>query len=172
MKPLLTLLLLLSILCPNFAQSIDSEASKITFEISNMGLNTVEGTFGGMNGTVQFDSQNLANSRFDVCISAESVNTGIDKRDKHLREEDYFAVAQYPNICFRSSTISQTAEGFVAEGTLTMRGVSKEVRIPFTFANKTFNGTLTVKRKDYNIGPGGGFMVGKTVEMEIICVLK
>ena len=168
----LILILSLGFVHVSFAQSIDSEASKVTFEISNMGFNTVEGTFSGMSGIVQFDTEDLANSRFDVCIKAESVNTGNDTRDRHLRKENFFHVEQHPSICFQSSSISQNADGFLAKGTLSMRGVSKEVSIPFSYSNNTFTGTLSLERGDYDVGPKGGMMVGKTVELEIICVVK
>ena len=55
---------------------------------------------------------------------------------------------------------------------MTMRGISKEVTIPFTFANNTFTGTLSLERKDYDVGPNGGFMVGKTVDLTITCVVE
>ena len=153
-------------------QTINASASKVNFEISNMGFKMVDGTFDGMAGTIQFDAQDLGNSQFDVCIKAESVNTGNKKRDGHLRKEDYFYVEKYPTICFQSSSISKTAEGFNAAGTMTMRGISKEVTIPFTFANNTFAGTLSLERKDYDVGPNGGFMVGKTVDLKITCVVE
>ncbi|MEM6964135.1 MAG: YceI family protein [Bacteroidota bacterium] len=172
MKRLIFFAILLFALQTNFAQSIDTEASKITFEISNMGLNTVKGSFGGMNGMVEFDANNLDNSKFDVCINAESVDTDNRKRDDHLRKEDFFYVESHPTICFQSNSITKTSEGYITTGTLSMRGISKEVSIPFTFSDNTFNGTLSLKRKDYKVGPSGGFMVGKTVDLKIICVLK
>lgn len=151
------------------AQTIDATASKVTFTISNMGLNTVEGTFTGMKGSINFSPDEVANAAFNVCVDANTVDTGISKRDEHLKRDDYFDVATYPTICFASSKVTKTASGYTTTGTLTMHGVSKTVEIPFTFVDQVFTGTLIVERKDYRIGPSGGFMVGHEVEMEIIC---
>ena len=157
---------------PIFAQSINQEASKVTFEIGNMRFRTVEGTFSGMSGTVQFNEQNIGNATFEVCIDAKSIDTGNNKRDNHLRKEDFFHVEKYPTICFQSKSIAKSADGFTAEGTLTMHGVSKTVQIPFTYTNKTFKGTLSLERLDYEVGPGSGLMVDKTVDLEIVCILQ
>ena len=156
----------------SFGQTINTNTSKITFRISNLNLNTVKGTFQGFSGTVNFNPDDLANSKFDVCVDAASVNTENEKRDKHLRTEDFFEVETYPNICFKSTGITKTKEGFNTTGTLQMHGVEKEVEIPFSYSNNTLTGTLKLKRLDYGIGPSSGFMVGKTVNLEIVCVLN
>jgi len=153
-------------------QTINTKASNVSFEISNMGFNTVEGTFSDMKGTVRFDGNDLPHSLLDVCVSAESVNTESESRDEHLRKEDFFHVEVYPTICFRSTTVTRNTSGYVANGTLTMHGVSKDVSIPFTFSNNTFEGSFSLDRTDYGVGSDGGFMVGKTVELTIVCVLN
>lgn len=171
-KQFLLFTILLNI--PFFAtsQMIDSEQSKVTFAISNMGFNTVEGSFTAMQGELNFDPSDSKNASFDVCIDAATVNTGNHKRDQHLRQEDFFYVEKYPNICFTSTAVIRTKLGFRATGQLTMKGVTKTVSIPFYFDNQQFTGTLKIKRYDYNIGSSGGFMVGKEVDLEIVCVIK
>src|SRR5690348_14032020 len=79
--------------------------SSVNFEIKNFGF-TVGGSFTGIKGTVQFDPKELNNSSFDVTIDANSINTGIDMRDEHLRGESYFDVKNYPRIHFVSTKIS------------------------------------------------------------------
>lgn len=165
-------LLLLTVVQPTTAQSIDSENSKVTFTVSNMKINTVEGTFRGMNGVLNFDAEDLANASFAVCIAAETVNTGGKKRDAHLRKDDFFYVEKYPEICFTSESITTTENGYLAQGTLTMRGVSEAVEIPFTYADNTFKGSFSIDRTAYKVGGKGGFMIGKTVNLEIVCVVK
>ncbi|UTW61232.1 YceI family protein [bacterium SCSIO 12741] len=168
------LILSIALLGFNFAiaqNSVKTSDSKVNFEISNMGFKTVDGNFTGMTGTINFNPQNLPASSFDVCIDASTVNTENEKRDHHLKEEDFFHVEKYPKICFKSSSIAKSGESFTVTGTLTMHGVSKTVTIPFTYSDSTFKGKLTIDRYDYKVGSDGGFMVGREVMLEIICVI-
>lgn len=139
------------------SQSIDADNSKVTFEVSNMGFNSVEGTITGMSGTVNFKPNNLDASKFDVCVDASTINTGNDSRDKHLKNEDFFEVDTYPTICFQSTKITKTDDGFLTTGKLTMHGISKNVEIPFTFTDNTLTRKLVIQRLDYEIGSGNGF---------------
>jgi len=170
-KFLFSFICILSFSNLSFAQTINSEQSKVSFEISNMAFNTVEGTFSGMNGTMNFDAQNPSDAAFNVCIDAATVDTGNETRDGHLIAEDYFNVEKYPTICFVSSRISKTNKGYEAKGQLTMKDVTKEVTLPFTFGNNEFVGNITINRLDYNLGPSGGFMMGKTTDLEIRCII-
>ena len=154
------------------AQVINEARSVVNFEISNMKTKIVTGTFGGMTGEVVFDAKNLVSSSFKVCIDAASVDTDNEKRDKHLRNEDFFEVETYPTICFVSKSIIKTAEGFQAKGQLVMHGVENEVTFDFTFENNKFVGSLELNRFDYKIGEGTKtFMVGEMVNLQIICIL-
>lgn len=155
-----------------YAQVINEEISVVKFEIKNMKTKTIEGSFVGMQGEIMFNASDLANSSFNVCIDAASVNTDNEKRDKHLRNEDFFEVETYPTICFASTSISKTTDGFQAQGKLAMHGVTKDVTLPFTFKNNKFVGQLEISRLDYKVGEGTKtFMVGEMVNLEIICLV-
>lgn len=155
------------------AQTINTEKSIVNFEIGNMKIRTVDGTFSGMKGDLKFDAQDLDNSFFKVCIDAASVNTENEKRDDHLRNEDFFHVEKYPEICFVSRSIIKTADGYITKGQLEMHNVIKEVEIPFTFVNNTFVGQLTIDRFDYNVGKDiKTGMVSAEATLEIICVVE
>lgn len=175
-KHLLTWLLCL--LCFSaFAQSINSQKSAIRFKVSNMAVNTVEGTFTGITGTVHFNPQQPSKSRINATIDVASINTGIEKRDNHLRSEDFFYVEQYPAATFSAENIEARGDGYVATGILQVRGVQRRVSIPFTITGaegeQVLTGQLTVNRKDFNIGEKfGGFMVGRKVDLQIICVVN
>jgi polyisoprenoid-binding protein YceI len=168
-------ILAVAVLSTTFAvaqQTINSSESTVLFSISNWSIKTVEGSFTGMKGSIAFTPTDLTNSNFNVCMDAATVNTENEKRDEHLKTEDFFDVAKYPTICFTSTRIVKSEKGYVATGTLTMHGVSKEVRIPFTYTNKTLEGTLQIKRTDFGVGDDGGFMVGEEVELTIKAVLN
>lgn len=155
------------------AQTIDTQNSKVNFEIGNMKVNTVEGTFQGMTGKIIFDPADLSTAQFEVCVDAVSVNTGSEKRDDHLRNEDFFDVEKFPTICISANSIVKKDEGFLLAGELTMHGVTKNIEIPFTFASNTFKGAFEVSRFDYLIGEDTSkFMVSEDVEISIVCVVK
>ena len=155
------------------AQTINSERSKVNFSLKNMGIRTVEGNFTGMKGNVSFEENDLSVCTFDVCIDAASVDTDNQKRDDHLRKDDFFGVGQFPTICFVSESVSKSKKGYLANGKLTMHGITKSVEIPFTFDGSTFVGNFEVKRKDYGVGNSyGNFMVGNRVKVEIVCVVE
>ncbi|ANQ48260.1 YceI family protein [Flammeovirga sp. MY04] len=157
----------------SYAQVIDSGLSKVDFEISNFRVNTVEGFFNGMTGEIQFDENNLSESKFNVCISSSTVNTDNEKRDTHLKNEDFFEIEKYPEICFVSNEIKKNGDKYITVGQLTMHGVTKEVKITFTKNGNTFNGDLKIKRLDFDVGKDTGtFTVGNEVSLHIKCVLN
>jgi polyisoprenoid-binding protein YceI len=154
------------------AQDVDRDGSFVAFEISNLGINLVDGTFRGFEGVVLFDATDLSNSSFEMCIDPATVNSGNSSRDKSLLEEDYFHVARYPSICFKSDTVVKTGDGFLTTGILTLKGTSSEVSIPFTAEGNRLKGTIEIDRTEYGVGPSGGFLVGRTATLTIVCALE
>lgn len=154
------------------AKSVNKENLKISFEIGNMKIRTVEGSFEARGGEVFFDVSQLQNASFDICIDASSVNTGNDKRDKHLRNEDYFHVEKYPTICFKSESVEEVEAGFLAKGKLTMMDVTREVEIPFSYENGELSGELNISRYDYNLANDVGTgKVSEEVKIKIVYTL-
>lgn len=110
---------------------LDKAHSTIKFTITHF-FTPVTGTFDDVDAVVNFDPNNLEESQIDVTIPIESINTRNDRRDNHLRSEDFFNTAQWPNIKFVSNTIEQTGDNeFVARGELTIRDVTREFDLPF-----------------------------------------
>src|SRR5690606_28340669 len=64
------------------------------------------GTLTGLKGTIDFDLANLANSRFDVTVDVNTIDTGLGLKDKHAKAENFLDVENYPTIRFASSTIT------------------------------------------------------------------
>ncbi|MBU2939705.1 YceI family protein [Lacinutrix sp. C3R15] len=155
------------------AQNVNTEKSVVDFKINNLVFSNVKGTFKEMTGTLNMDPENLSDSFINVCISAKSVNTGNDKRDAHLRSEDFFYVANNPNICYVSTTISRSEDGFTTTGKLTILGVSRDVTIPFTYKNNTFIGAFKINRTDYHLGKNENpFVIGEMVKIKITCLVS
>ena len=141
----------------------DAAHSNIGFSVPIAGgLSHVRGKFTDFNVAIVYDDKDIAKSSVNAVIKATSVDTGIERRDNHLRTADFFDVEKNPEITFKSNRIEKKGKGFIAHGTFTMRGVSKEIALPFTINGvtrdaKTGKTTLgvtartTINRKDYGV---------------------
>ena len=131
--------------------------STVQFKIKNFGF-TVNGSFSGLEGNIQFDPAHPDQGHFDVSVDAASVNTDNSMRDDHLRKETYFDVKTYPRIRFQSTKIlpDGKAGNFIVSGKLTIRNITKEISILFLATGADtgyiFKGNFRVNRKDFQIG--------------------
>lgn len=145
-----------------------SDDYSITFSGSG-----ASGTFEGLDGDIQFDPEDLANARFNVSINPTTISTGNQTKDKHARGKSWFNVEKFSKVKFVSSRVIRTSEGYSAEGALLLHGISKKIRIDFTFSEEDLNtglfeGKLTVDRQDFGIeGPFVSFMVGNEFEVSL-----
>jgi len=138
---------------------LDESHSYIDFSIRHI-LAQSKGSFDSISGVFQL-SDNLVDSKIDITINASSVNTRNKDRDDHLMSPDFFHVDSFPTIHFASDKIVFTNEGILAQGMLTMKGVTRMVDLPFTYLGKnkspkgedviSFEGHLTLNRNDYGI---------------------
>jgi polyisoprenoid-binding protein YceI len=128
---LLRLIVLASVCIATTAQAnetfkIDPSHSTIAFKVRHM-LGTAKGKFSKFSGTIVVDRDHPEQSSVTVTIDAASIDTGIAKRDEHLREE-LFNVAKYPEITFKSRRVKQTgANAGEIAGDLTMHGVTRAI---------------------------------------------
>ena len=146
----------------------------ITFTIKNAGIG-VDGTFNEANVKTNFNLQDLSSSYFKVEIKAESIDTGIGARDNHLRKEKYFDVEKYPTISFESIAVSAGEEYYLVEGKLTMKGVTKTIKIPFEIifnetGSTTLEGNFELDRRDYGVGKNH-LILGDEVKVQLRFVL-
>jgi polyisoprenoid-binding protein YceI len=111
--------------------TVDPMHTSVGFEISHLGLSHVQGRFEKVSGHIQADPKDLKNSKVNFTIQADSVNTSVPPRDADLRSPNFFNVASFPEINFVSTHIKKKGAGYIAEGDLTMHGVTKTVSIPF-----------------------------------------
>ena len=166
---------------------IDASHSQVGFSVKHMMFSTVRGNFRGFEGTIDVDNDNPANSTVNVTIDASTVSTGDEKRDEHLRSADFFDVANFPTLTFKSTSIDfKSAGDFTLNGELTIHGVAKPVQIkaeqtgegtnPWGTDVAGFEGSTKINRKDYGLGwnatlEKGGVLVGEeikiTLELEV-----
>jgi len=136
---------------------IDNTNAQVKFSITSRGEET-KGLFTGVKGDISFDKDDLASSFFNCTIDVNTINTGVEGRDHHLRTADFFNVEKFPIATFKSSKIEKEKDGYVATGSLTIKDSTKTVNIPFTFEEKeknVFKGAVTIDRNDYGIGRAG-----------------
>lgn len=108
---------------------IDPLHTATTFSVSHLGLSKQRGSFGKTTGTVTLDRA-AKRGAIDVTIDASTVTSGSPSREMLLKGEDYFNVAQFPMITFKSTNVRFDGDGVVgAEGELTMRGVTRPVSL-------------------------------------------
>ena len=116
----------------------DTAHSNIGFAVPIAGgLSHVRGKFNDFTVAIVYDDKDVSKSSVHAVIKATSIDTGIERRDNHLRTADFFEVEKYPEITFKSSSVVKKGKGYVARGTFTMRGVSKEIDLPFVILAST-----------------------------------
>ena len=151
------------------AQKIIDSESIVNFSLENRG-SEVTGTLGGMKGDVIFDQENLDKSSFNVTIDANTINTNNNKRDAHLKNEDFFETETYATISFVSNKIEKKDDKYSATGTLSMHGISKDVSILFTTIEEKgrqhLHGNFVLNHADYGIGEN------RNVSITITCVVS
>jgi polyisoprenoid-binding protein YceI len=160
---------------------IDPVHSTVAFSVKHMVVNTVHGRFNDYSGQILYDEQDPSKSSVNVTIKAASINTDNGQRDGHLRSADFLDAANHPEITFQSKSVEKAANGFVAHGVLTIRGVSKNVDLPFTLSGPIAAGggnllgaeaSLTINRQDYGVSwskalDNGGLIVANEVKIDV-----
>lgn len=134
-------------------------ASSVKVSIKNAGMD-IDGKLTGLEGDIHFNPADLKTASFSVSIDANTINTGIDVRDENLRGDEYLDTKKFPRISFISKqvTTSNKPNTYSMKGTITIKGISKEIVFPFTAVPKNdglvFTGDFKVNRVDFKIGVG------------------
>lgn len=165
----------------------DTAHSNVGFSIPLLGgLSRVGGKFTDFTVAIVHDDADVTKSTVSVAIKAASIDTGIERRDAHLRNADFFDAEKFPEITFQSKRIEKNGAQLVAHGTFTMHGVSKEIALPFTINgvrkdDKTGKTTLgvsaraVIKKSDYGMTwarPDNPNFLGDDVEINLDIVTK
>ena len=132
--------------------------SSIEFTVKYLGIET-KGTVAGLRGDIMWgNSSSLADYKFDVLLDANTIQTGIELRDDHLRGSEFLDAAKHPYIRFVSTKVQATGDKgtFIMYGSLTIKGHTKAISFPFTTApienGYLFKGTFQLNRKDFEVG--------------------
>ena len=162
--------------------TVDKAHSDAVFTIRHL-MSKVTGRFSDLSGTISIDRAKPEASSVEFKILATSIDTAQPDRDKHLRSADFFDAEKNPEITFKSTSMKSTGKDtYDVTGTLTIRGVAKEVTLPVTVLGEMkdprgqekigFETTTTVNRKDYGVSwnralDAGGYLLGDDVKVTI-----
>ncbi|MCG8967511.1 MULTISPECIES: YceI family protein [Streptomyces] len=161
----------------------DPAHSRIGFVARHAMVTKVRGAFHQFEGTARLDGAEPARSTAQVVIKTESIDTGVEQRDQHLRTNDFLDAPTYPDITFRSTSVEPLSDTeFRVTGDLTIKDTTRPVDIdveytgsavdPFGNQRVGLEGSVTISRKDFGVTwnaplEGGGVLVGDKIVLEL-----
>lgn len=180
---------------PLFAQqatwTIDGAHSAAQFSVRHLMVSNVKGEFTKTSGSVVWDGKNLSTAVVEATIDAASISTREPKRDAHLKSADFFDVATYPTLTFKSTKVEPAGQGKLRmAGNLTMHGVTKPVvfevdgptpaiKDPYGNQRVGASATATISRREFGMVwnaalEAGGVVVGDAVSitLDVELILK
>ena len=159
--------------------TIDTGHSGLLFRIKHLGIGYTYGRFNEFTGSFTTDDADLGNAQVSIEVKVASVDTNDAKRDNHLRSPDFFNVAQFPTMTFRSTSIVRSEDAYQVQGDLTLHGVTKPVTMtmrkvgagkdPWGNTRVGFEGALTIQRSAFgmtNLMDAAGDQVDITIGIE------
>ena len=158
----------------------DKAHSKIQFVATHMKLSEVTGQFKSYSGSIKADDKDFTDAEIRVTIQVNSIDTDNEKRDSHLKGDDFFNAERYPEITFKSESLTGVSDDrYKLRGKLTIKDVTRTVEFDVAYKGTIeamgatragFKVTGTIDRFDYNINWdksfGKGLIVGREVDIK------
>jgi len=168
--------------------TIDPDHSTAQFTVRHLMISNVTGSFTKVNGSVELNESDMTKSQVDAVIDVSSVDTRVPDRDNDLRSPNFFDVAKYPTMEFKSKRITKSGDRLQMVGDLTLHGTTREVTLdvdgptaqiedPWGNVRRGFSATTTINRKDFgllynHLMKSGDAVVGDTVKIQIDVEIK
>ena len=168
---------------PSGEYKIDPAHSVIGFAIRHYEISLVRGRFKDFSGMIRYDDSDVSKSSVEFTAKIESIDTGVEARNAHLRTADFFDAAKFPDMTFKSTRVERKGpDQYVLNGDFTLKGVTQQISLPFTMtgAIKDAQGNTRfgiaaqtkINRRDYGITWGkamsnGGLDVGNEVMIDL-----
>jgi polyisoprenoid-binding protein YceI len=183
MKKLNTLVVAMLIAGASMAQtnwSIDKVHSKVGFSAKHLVVSEVEGSFKDYDAKITSTADDFAGSTIEFTAKTASVSTDNEKRDNHLKSDDFFNAEKFPELKFTGNLVKENGK-YVLKGNLTIRDVTKPVTLDVSYGGrvKAFGGeragfkiTGKINRKEYGLKfnaalEGGGLVVSEEIEINV-----
>jgi len=164
--------------------NIDPVHSTAQFKVKHMMISNVKGEFTTLKGALEFDEQDIENSRVQAEIDATTINTREPQRDAHLKSADFFDVEKFPALLFRSTKVSRKAQdeltvageltihGVTRPATFTVEGPSEATKDSWGNQRIGLSATTKINRKDFGLTwntalETGGILVGDEVTITL-----
>lgn len=161
----------------------DKSHSKIGFEVTHLVITDVEGQFNSYEGTVVSNNEDFSDAKINFTADINSIDTDNEKRDGHLKSDDFFNAEKFPKLTFVGKSFKKVdGKNYKLVGDLTIRDITKEVSLDVKYAGTVtdpwgnvkagFNVTGAINRFDYNLKwnalmEAGGAVVGEEVRFDI-----
>ena len=161
---------------PAGSWSIDALHSQIFVSVWHFNVAHLRAKFPAVRGSLEVDAEDPMSSRFEVEIESASVLTGHERQEEFMRSEAWLDVEHHPLVIVKGTGIEPRSGGFIARGELTLRGITKEVEIPFDFhpvvrdpwgLRAGLTGELQIDRRDFGISWDRIFSWGLMAEHEL-----
>jgi len=162
---------------------IDTAHSEVTFKVRHLVISNVSGKFTSFEGTVEADKEDFSDAKISFSADIDSITTGNEQRDGHLKSPDFFDAASHPKLSFVSAEVTRKkGTDYLVKGTLTIKGTAKpvELEVDFGGVQKDFYGrtiagfeiTGKINRQDYGltwsaVTETGGIVVADEVKLHI-----
>ncbi len=142
--------------------TIDTDHSEITFKVKHLVISTVTGKFKEFDAIIESDNEDFKDAKITFETSIDSIETGNEDRDNHLKSDDFFNAAEYPKMTFESKSFKKTGDGeYKLVGDLTIRGNTKEIELdaeyggtvvdPYGQTKAGFDVTGKINRKEFGL---------------------
>lgn len=156
---------------------IDGVHSSADFKVRHIGISNVTGSFTDVAGTITVDTKKPEASSVEITIKTTSVNTHTDKRDEHLRSSDFFDVAKFPVMTFKSTKVKKISDTqYEVTGNFTLHGVTKSIKVTADLIGEGkgmkgetragYESSFKINRSDYGMA-GFPVVVGDQVQITI-----
>lgn len=161
---------------------IDTAHSEVAFKVRHLVISTASGKFTSFEGTVEADKDDFSDAKISFSADVNSITTGNEQRDGHLKSPDFFDAANHPKLSFVSTGVSKKGSDYIVKGDLTIKGATRPVELTVDFGGiqKDFYGRTIagfeingkINRQDYGltwsaVTETGGIVVADEVKLHI-----
>lgn len=130
--------------------SLDVDKATVTFKFVS---DNVQGTVGGIDATLSLNLSDVSGSTVQGTADVSTLSTANKMRDKHLKSKDFFDAENHPKMSFTSSSVEKKGEQYFAHGTLTIKGITKDVTFKMIMKDQVLILTTSINAADYGVSP-------------------